>query len=156
VISTRLRYSGISSLLAVLSRPTVPFPLRARGLYLLTPVISRARAAEAAAVMELVRTRCECAALLGWAAGAFEVEEESDDARMTGSKCSFSRSNSSESGAESSNFCSCAGALCSDGACGKETTYRRGQLVSRMLCRLQQSPTCNGCSTKKKEARRLR
>lgn len=76
---------------------------------MLTPGMSRARAADAAAVIELVRRRCECAALLGWAAGAFAVvEEESDDARMTGSKCSFSRSNSSESGAESSNFCSCA------------------------------------------------
>lgn len=33
-----------------------------------------------------------------------ETEEESDDARRKGSKCSFKRSNSSESGAESSNF----------------------------------------------------
>ena len=52
-ISTRLRYSTISSLFRLLSLP-LPLPdvLRARGLYLLTPGISRAKAAEAAAVTE--------------------------------------------------------------------------------------------------------
>jgi hypothetical protein len=53
-ISTRLRYSTISSLFRLLSLPLPPLPevLRASGLYLLTPGISRAKAAEAAAVTE--------------------------------------------------------------------------------------------------------
>lgn len=57
--STRLLYSGISSLFALLSFPTL-FPLEVAGvLYRPTPGISRASAAEAAAVIEDVRFGCE-------------------------------------------------------------------------------------------------
>lgn len=52
-ISTRLLYSGISSLFAVRSRWALPDTLRESGLYLPTPGISRANAAEAAAVIEV-------------------------------------------------------------------------------------------------------
>lgn len=48
-VSTLLLYSGISSLFAVLSLPT---RLRLSGLYLPIPGMSRASAAEAAAVAE--------------------------------------------------------------------------------------------------------
>ena len=65
---------------------------RERGLYLPTPGMSRARADEAAAVMGFVWAWCED--VLG------RVAEEVD-ARRKGSKCSFNRSNSSDSGAAS-------------------------------------------------------
>lgn len=94
--STRLLYSGISSLFALLS--LLARPRGAAEVYLPTPGISRARAAEAAAVREAVRDVCEVC-VCSW-------EEERDDVRRKGSKCSLSLSNSSESGAESSERCS--------------------------------------------------
>jgi hypothetical protein len=72
-------------------------------VYFATPGISRAKADDAAAVMGLIGVACEC---VEWPVRPEEVEEE--EARKNGSKCSLSRSNSSESGAESSNFCNCA------------------------------------------------
>lgn len=94
-VSTRLRYSGDSSL-EPLSRPRV----RGWGVYLLTPGMSRARAEDAAAVMGFTWEWCEWDAVDGaWA---------EEDARRKGSKFSLRRSNSSDSGAESSYFCSCA------------------------------------------------
>lgn len=93
--STRLRYSEISSR-APLSR--LP---RGAGVYFPTPGISRANADDAAAVIGLTGVGwCECAAC-EWP----ERLAEEEDARKKGSKCSLRRSNSSESGAESSNFC---------------------------------------------------
>ena len=50
------RYSGISSLFVLLSFPDL---VRPSGLYLPTPGISRASAAEAAAVIEDGRVWCE-------------------------------------------------------------------------------------------------
>jgi hypothetical protein len=97
--STRLRYSEISSRAPLSRRPRGP------GVYFPTPGTSRANADDAAAVMGLIGVACGCAAC-EWPARPEEEEEE--DARKKGSKCSFSRSNSSESGAESSNFCNCA------------------------------------------------
>jgi hypothetical protein len=79
-------------------------------VYLLTPGISRAKAEDAAAVMGLTCGVCECAA---W---EWPVRPEEEDARRKGSKCSLRRSNSSESGAESSNFCNCAAEACQRGA----------------------------------------
>lgn len=89
--SILLRYSGISSRPG-LSRPT---RLRERGLYLLTPGTSRERASEAAAVIGL---ELPCWTVRKWC----EVDDEADEARINGSKCSLSRSNSRLSGAESS------------------------------------------------------
>lgn len=62
--------------------------------------MSRANADDAAAVMGLIGVACECVAC-EWPVRP----EEEEDARRNGSKCSLMRSNSSESGAESSNFC---------------------------------------------------
>lgn len=93
--STRLRYSWISSR-APLSR--LP---RGAGVYFPTPGISRDNADDAAAVIGLTGVACECAAC-EWPE---RPEEEEEDARKKGSKCSLRRSNSSDSGAESSNFC---------------------------------------------------
>ena len=71
-------------------------------MYFPTPGISRAKADEAAAVIGLTGVACECAAC-EWPVRP--EEEEEGEARKKGSKCSLRRSNSSESGAESSNFC---------------------------------------------------
>ena len=72
-------------------------------MYFPTPETSRANADDAAAVIGLTGVACECAAC-EWPVRP----EEEEDARKKGSKCSLRRSNSSESGAESSNFCNCA------------------------------------------------
>ena len=73
-------------------------------MYFPTPGMSRASADDAAAVMGLTGVACE------WVVCEWPVrpDEEEEDARRKGSKCSLRRSNSSESGAESSNFCNCA------------------------------------------------
>jgi hypothetical protein len=97
--STRLRYSEMSSRAPLSRRP------RGAGVYFPTPGISRAKADDAAAVMGLIGVACEC---VGCEWPARPEEEEEEDARKNGSKCSLSRSNSSDSGAESSNFCNCA------------------------------------------------
>ena len=94
--STRLRYSASSSRGPLSRRP------RGAGVYFTTPGISRANADDAAAVMGLMWAECECAAC-EWPESA-----EEEDARRKGSKCSLRRSNSRESGAESSNLCNCA------------------------------------------------
>jgi hypothetical protein len=99
--SIRLRYSGISSRFG-LSRPT---RLRERGLYLLTPGTSREMASEAAAVIGF---EWVCWVVRKWC----EAEDEADEARMNGSKCSLRRSNSRLSGAESSYFWSWSGGVC--------------------------------------------
>ena len=91
--SIRLLYSDISSRLG-LSRPT---RLRERGLYLLTPGTSREIASDAAAVIGL---EWACWVLRRWC----EAEDEAEEARINGSKCSLRRSNSRLSGAESSCF----------------------------------------------------
>jgi hypothetical protein len=96
--STRLRYSEISSRAPLSRRP------RGEGVYLPTPGISRASADDAAAVIGLTGVACEWVGC-EWPEGP---DEEEEDARRKGSKCSLRRSNSSESGAESSNFCNCA------------------------------------------------
>ena len=64
---------------------------------MLTPGTSRERASEAAAVIGLEWT---CWAVRKWC----DAEDEADEARMKGSKCSLRRSNSRLSGAESSCF----------------------------------------------------
>jgi hypothetical protein len=76
-----------------------------QGLYLLTPGSSRGITSEAAAVIGL---KWMCWVLLKWC----EAEDEADEARMNGSKCSLRRSNSRLSGAESSYFWSWSGAVC--------------------------------------------
>ena len=96
-ISTRALYVGISSLFAF-------FPLfreRVGGWYFPTPGISRASAEDAAAVIGLMCVWEWCEEVLeAWLRATAE-------ARRKGSKCSFRRSNSSDSGAESSVLCSC-------------------------------------------------
>ena len=94
--STRLRYSASSSRGPLSRRP------RGAGVYFTTPGISRANADDAAAVMGLMWAECECAAC------EWPERPEEEDARRKGSKCSLRRSNSRESGAESSNLCNCA------------------------------------------------
>lgn len=94
--STRLRYSASSSRGPLSRRP------RGAGVYFTTPGMSRANADEAAAVMGLMWAGCECAAC------EWPERPEEEDARRKGSKCSLRRSNSRESGAESSNLCNCA------------------------------------------------
>ena len=78
--------------------------MRGGGLYLATPGISRARAEDAAAVMGLTCVGCEDVPET-----CVELREETK-----GSKKSLSRSNSRNSGAESSVFCSCSNRIFQD------------------------------------------
>ena len=98
--SIRLRYSGISSRFG----PSRPTRVREMGLYLPTPGTSRRIASEAAAVIGFEWT---CWVLRRWCG----AEDEADEARMNGSRCSLSRSNSRLSGAESSCFWSWSGVV---------------------------------------------
>lgn len=74
-------------------------------MYFPTPGISRANADDAAAVIGLTGVACECECECAACEWPERPEEEEEDARKKGSKCSLRRSNSSDSGAESSNFC---------------------------------------------------
>ena len=143
--STRLRYSASSSRGPLSRRP------RGVGVYFTTPGISRANADDAAAVMGLMWVGCECVAC------EWPERPEEEDARRKGSKCSLRRSNSRESGAESSNLCNCAARNAStESPFGQNRAHQQGPLASRKLRRPPQNPICKNCSRGRRGVRRPR